>query len=832
MKNLLLAVTCCLALTTGRSQNSATSADIYLGLRKLNVLGSVLYIAAHPDDENTRLLTYLSKERQYRTGYLSLTRGDGGQNLIGDEQGIELGLIRTQELLAARRIDGAEQFFTRAYDFGYSKTPEETFTKWNKEKILADVVWVIRKFQPDVIITRFPTTGEGGHGHHTASAILANEAFAAAGDPKRFPEQLKWVKPWQAKRILWNTFNFGSTNTISNDQFKFDVGGYSPVLGKSYGEIAADSRSQHKSQGFGVPRTRGEAMEFFRTTGGDAPVNDLFDGVTTNWQRLAGSHEAEEKISYALKEFDFLAPQKSLPALVEIYRTLEKMPAGYWREQKLGEVQQLIEQASGLFMEAATTVQHAVQGDSLQVQFTINNRGGANIVLQRVALENIDTVLTTVLPANRNFSFSRKIYVFPEKPVSQPYWLRDPKEEGLFNVREQRQIGQADVDPSFVVRFDLIVNGQRLFFAKPVQYKLTDPVKGELYKPVFVIKPVTVFSRPEIVLLPKGRPTEKAVGITAIANRNIDASHLTASVSSGNLLRTVKAAKASMRKNEQTDFVFAVRSGDTAQMEPRPLLMPSLQFTEGKEEQSMYLATTTIQYDHIPTIRYFYRDHTRILNIDLKTYGKRIGYIVGAGDKVPDALEQMGYEVVLLTEKEMARNNFEQFDAIITGVRAYNTHEWMNAYYDKLMKYVQEGGNLIVQYNTSNQIGPVRAKMGPFNFNITRNRITDENATVTFLEPQHPALNFPNRITQDDFTGWVQERSIYHANNLDTAFKSILRMNDPGERADDGALAIAQYGKGYFTYTGLVFFRQLPAGVPGAYRLLANLIALNRKKEM
>ena len=280
MKKFILCSVVLLSLNAmAQTPSFPTSGDIYLGLKKLNVLGSVLYLAAHPDDENTRLITYFSKDRLYRTGYLSLTRGDGGQNLIGEEQGIELGLIRTQELLAARRIDGGEQFFSRAFDFGYSKSPEETFTKWDREKILSDVVWVIRKFQPDVIITRFPTTGEGGHGQHTASAILANEAFTAAADSKRFPDQLKFVQPWQTKRILWNTFNFGSVNTTSSDQFKLDAGDYNPVLGKSYGEIAAESRSQHKSQGFGVARSRGEALEFFKTTGGNAPTNDLLDGV-------------------------------------------------------------------------------------------------------------------------------------------------------------------------------------------------------------------------------------------------------------------------------------------------------------------------------------------------------------------------------------------------------------------------------------------------------------------------------------------------------------------------------------------------------------------------
>src|SRR5215217_868668 len=373
MKKIVFVVLNVLLAIVSNAQTFSTSSDIYLGLKKLNVLGSVLYIAAHPDDENTRLLTYFSKDKLYRTGYLSLTRGDGGQNLIGDEQGIALGLIRTQELLAARKIDGAEQFFTRAYDFGYSKTAEETFTKWDREKILADVVWVIRKFQPDVIITRFPTTGEGGHGHHTASAILANEAFTAAADPKRFPEQLKWVQPWQAKRILWNTFNFSNDPSGHGSEFKIDVGGYNAVIGKSYGEIAAESRSQHKSQGFGVARGRGEAWEYFSKTGGADFKGDLFDGIDKTWNRVAGGITIAQQIQKLITSFDFTAPQKSVPQLVQLYKALGAAPDGYWKAQKRIEVQQLIEQASGLFLDAFTTVPYVAQGDSLQVNFGLNN---------------------------------------------------------------------------------------------------------------------------------------------------------------------------------------------------------------------------------------------------------------------------------------------------------------------------------------------------------------------------------------------------------------------------------------------------------------------------
>jgi LmbE family N-acetylglucosaminyl deacetylase len=805
-----------------------TSADIYLGLRKLNVLGSVLYIAAHPDDENTRLITYFSKDRLYRTGYLSMTRGDGGQNLIGDEQGIALGLIRTQELLSARRIDGGEQFFTRAYDFGFSKNPEETFTKWDKEKILSDVVWVIRKFQPDVIITRFPTTGEGGHAHHTASAILANEAFTAAADPKRFPEQLKYVQPWQAKRIVWNTFNFGGNNTQRADQFTFDMGGFNAVLGKSYGEIAAESRSQHKSQGFGVPASRGEAMEFFSTTGGSKPVKDLFDDVELTWKRVKGGERIMQSVQKAIDDYDFLKPQRSVSQLTTIYNELMELPAGYWREKKLEEVTRLIAWCSGMWMEATTNVQNAVQGDSLRINFNLNNRNGGDVKLQKISVGYFDTSLNIPLEGNKNFNLNKTILVPANKQLSQPYWLETKMQEGMFTVNDQTLIGQPDIIPPYVVRFTFQVNGIDLSFYKAVQYKFTHPVKGEIYQPLFVIPPVNIASTPDLMIVKKGENVTRNIEVELFANRKLETSSIDVALHSENIHLIKKDTAAGFEKNTKRNYTFGISTDKL--VKESELLKGSADYTSAKEKGTATASLTGIHYDHIPEIRYFFSDNVHILNIDLKTMGKKIGYIIGAGDKVPEALEQMGYEVTLLTDKELTRNNLSQFNTIITGIRAYNTNEWMNKHYDNLMKYVADGGNLIVQYNTSNNIGPVRAKIGPYDFTISRNRVTDENAPVSFLKPEHVVLNFPNKITQDDFKGWIQERSIYDATAPDKNFETILTMNDPSEQADNGSLIVAKYGKGYFTYTGLVFFRELPAGVPGAYRLLANLIALNYKK--
>jgi len=810
------------------SQTPASSAEIYLGLRKLNVLGSVLYVAAHPDDENTRLLTWLSKDGLYRTSYLSITRGDGGQNLIGNEQGIELGLIRTQELLAARRIDGAEQYFTRAYDFGYSKTPEETFTKWDKEKILADVVWIVRQTQPDVIITRFPTTGEGGHGHHTASAILANEAFTAAADGSRFPEQLKWVQPWQAKRILWNTFNFGGNNTQRDDQLKIDVGAYNALLGKSYGEISAESRSQHKSQGFGVPRSRGESLEYLKATGGVQPAGGLFENIQTGWARVKGSEAIIKMVEQVIASYNFLEPQASVPRLVQLYKTLHASPQSYWRDVKLKETQTLIEQAGGLFLDAFTSEQSVAQTDSARINFSLNARAASSVLLKKTSVNSIDSAFNNALVKNRNLNFVQTIYIPPTVPVTQPYWLEEKMSEGYFNVPDQDNIGKPDVQPAFTAAFHLTIEGEDFVFKKPVRYKFTDPVKGELYHPFIVLPPVLVNTSPSLVINKTGSLTSIKVVVTAKANKNITSPAPVVNLQLGKEKIVVKPPSVSLLKaaSEQYEVTIPPQKANIASDAGAPLV----QYDASVPANS--LALSSIRYDHIPYINYFYTDAVKFLNIDLKTRGKKIGYITGAGDKVPEALEEMGYDVTLLGAPELGRLSLQSFDAIITGVRAYNTNEWMNAHYGKLMNYVANGGNLIVQYNTSNNAGPVRAKIGPYPFTISRNRVTNENADVNFLTPAHPVLNFPNLINKNDFDGWVQERSIYDATAFDQKFETIFSMADPDEKRDSGSLIIAKHGKGYFTYTGLVFFRELPAAVPGAYRLLANLIALNQKKEM
>ncbi len=807
-----------------------SSAEILQGLQKLRVVGSVLYIAAHPDDENTRLLAYLANERKYRTGYLSLTRGDGGQNLIGDEQGVSLGLIRTQELLAARRIDGAEQFFTRAFDFGFSKSTDEALRTWNKEKILADVVSVIRRFKPDVIITRFPPDSRAGHGHHSASAALAIEAFKAAADPKQFPEQFVFTEPWQAKRILWNTYNFGSVNTQLEDQYKIDVGLFNPLLGKGYGEISAESRSQHKSQGFGVPAQRGKQYEYFSHTDGVPLSNDLFDGIISDWSRVQAT-AVNTAIDSIIRAFNPLEPAASVPALVKLYNRLEQNVRDYyWKNKKKAEVQLLINACLGFYVEAVASQQLAVTGDSIQISF--NSINTSNFPVTDLVLELEDTSFQFAPLAANNEYLSKKIThrVVEDFNKTQPYWLREQMDTGSFTVKQPELIGSAELKwDDFELRYKI---GQTEFRQRiPLQYKYTDPVKGEIYQPVLVVSPLALGVSPSVVLnnlLPK-HPQSLQLFYKSYRQRDTASGRFVFDLIEGN--RTTQKSLSYRLPQPKNTLQSVLLPLDTLFKTKAPdKIYPWVEVRETNRSLRFNNGLKLIQYDHIPTIHFFLPTSLTVINEEIKVVGKTIGYIPGSGDAIPEALQQMGYSVVQLDEATLGAYDLGRLDAIITGVRAYNIMESLSNHYNKLMAYVERGGNLIVQYNTSNQLGSVKSKIGPYNFNISRTRITDENSPVKFVNPTHPALNFPNKITLKDFEGWKQERSIYHAADYDSRYETVLSMNDPGEGPEEGSLIIAKYGKGYFTYTGLVFFRQLPAGVAGSYRLLANLIGLNQKK--
>lgn len=825
LKKALVALSLLLAVngnTSAQSNKEYTSSEILHQLKKLNTVGSVLYIAAHPDDENTRLLGYLANERKLRTGYLSLTRGDGGQNLVGKEQGEMLGLIRTQELLAARRVDGAEQFFTRAYDFGFSKNPEETFRFWNKESVLADVVWVIRNFKPDVIICRFPTTGEGGHGHHTASAILAVEAFKAAADPNRFPEQLKETQIWQARRIFWNTFNFGGLNTTAENQVKIDVGGYNPLLGKSYGEIAAESRSNHKSQGFGSAKTRGEAFEYFKQLGGDTARKDLFEGVNQSWNRFGATAKFKKMLDNCIAQYNTQAPEKSIPALVNIYKQLEQSnyknhETQYWKNQKLKELKNLIIACAGLWIEATAADYSAIPGKQIDLTTQIIVRNNASVKVNRLNYISSDSSADFELNTNKLYTFKRKENISEKAQFSTPYWLTNPHTSGSFIVDKQQLIGLGENKAPLLVTIDLTIGGLPISHTTPIVYKSTDPVKGERYRPLEILPPASVNPNDAAYIF----RNEKEKNIRFVVKANA------ANVKGKLVLTTSEGWNSAIENNT---FEIAAKN-DEAIIEA--YVTPNENAKDGTINASLIIDGKTynksikrIDYDHIPAQFTLSDASAKLIKVDIKKVGANIGYIPGAGDDVPACLQQIGYKITMLPDEVLVNTDLSQFDAIVSGVRAYNTNDKLQLYHKKLMRYVKNGGNLIVQYNTNNRISSVPQNIGPYPFTITRERVTDENATVTFTQANHPAFNFPNKITAADFENWVQERGIYFATDTAGNYEKILSMKDPNEKENDGSLLVTPYGKGNFVYTGLAFFRQLPAGVSGAYRLFANLLSL------
>lgn len=804
-----------------------TSSEILLNLKKLNTVGSVLYIAAHPDDENTRLLGYLAKEKKLRTGYLSLTRGDGGQNLIGKEQAELLGLIRTQELLAARRVDGAEQFFTRANDFGYSKNPEETFSIWNKDSILSDVVWTIRKFKPDVIICRFPTTGEGGHGHHTASAILAMEAFGAAADSTKFPGQLKYTDVWQAKRIFWNTFNFGGNNTTAPDQIKIDVGVFNPLLGKSFGEVSAQSRSMHKSQGFGSTPTRGTNLEYFKFLKGDPAKTDVFENIDFSWNRFNAS-TIDKLISDCINKFDVQAPEKSITALVAIYNALKLLPTkndpakNYWVNQKLKETEQLILSCSGLWLEANTADFIGIPGNEVTMNAQIICRNKVGVKLNKISfLSQTDTLPHLQLNDNELYSFKHKEKLSASLPYSNPYWLNEAHTPGMYTVNQQLLIGLPENESATNVVFDMDVQNLNLKVTRKLVYKNTDPVKGEVYRPFEVLPPATVNITEKVFVFSDDKP--KTIQLTLKANESNINGQLDLKAPTGWNISIKTPEFKLVNKGDEAILEATVSPGTnssngeiTAQ-----LLISGKQFNKSIQR---------IEYDHIPYQFILSDAKAKLVQIDLKKTGSNIGYIPGAGDDLPACLKQIGYTVTILTDELIAKEDLSKYNAIVTGIRAYNTNERLPIYYPKLMEYVNKGGNLVVQYNTNGRGEPITTKIGPYPFTISRDRVTDEQAEITITNPKHVAITSPNTITSKDFEGWIQERGIYFATDWDKNYESIFSMHDRNEKASEGSLIISKYGKGNFVYSGLVFFRELPAGIPGAYRLFANLLSLPQNK--
>jgi LmbE family N-acetylglucosaminyl deacetylase len=801
------------------------AAEIELALQKLNVLGRVLYVAAHPDDENTNLMALWANGSLYDAGYLSLTRGDGGQNLLGPELREKLGIIRTQELLAARRLDHGRQFFTRAVDFGFSKTAEETLRIWDRDKVLSDIVWVIRRFRPDVVVTRFSPDDDKTHGHHTASAILAREAFQAAGDPKRFPEQLAFIEVWKPARLVWNTSPF----FFSNRNLPFDptglatmeAGGFSPLLGKAFTEIAAASLSMHKSQGVGSPPRRGARKEYFKTLEGAPITSDLLDGVDTTWSRVPKSEAIAEKVKQVVAAFVPADPPASVPKLLELRKALTQFSDKDWSAQKRAEVDSIIAACLGLNIESSTTTAAVSAAQPLPIKFEAINRSKVPVQLLEVRAPVSGETFQMDLPLPADQFVAKDLAPTLPKEVtwSQPYWLRKPATLGTFTVDDQKLIGLPENPPPFPMEVALRVGDQDLHYVVDTKYRTVDPIIGEVRQTLVIAPPVFAnLSNPVFVF---GDDKPKSVEVRVAASTAAVRGQLKLEAPKGWGIEPASVPVDLKAADAESFATFSIKP-------PPNTNEGTLRAVVSVDGRDYSFARERIAYPHIGLHVLMPPAEAKIVRADIRKKGELIGYIPGAGDEVPQSLEQIGYNVKILDAADINEQSLKRFDAVVLGIRAYNTQERIVSWQPQLLAYVKAGGVVVAQYNTTSDLKT--KEIGPYPLEISRDRVTDETAAVQILAPDHPLMNSPNKISAEDFKGWVQERGLYFPNKWDPAWTPILSCNDQGEKPLDGGLLVAKSGQGYFIYTGYSWFRQLPAGVPGAYRLFANMVSLRDAK--
>ena len=803
-----------------------SSAEIFQKIKKLNVLGNVLYLAAHPDDENTRFISYCANEKMFNTGYLSLTRGSGGQNLIGTEIRDELGIIRTQELLSARKIDGGEQFFSRANDFGYSKNPKETLEIWDHQKILADVVWVIRKFRPDIIVCRFPTNGKGGHGHHTSSALLASEAFELSADSSKFKEHLKYVNTWKPKRVVINTGRWWNDNISDDDPavVSLDIGGYNKLLGTSYNELAALSRSMHKSQGFGSTGKRGEYLEYFEYLKGDSAKNNLFEGVDFSWKRAGENSLSSQNITSSvlrlideiIRNYNGADPSQSIPRLIKVKELMVKIEDRFWREKKIKEVEDIILQCSGLFLEMTTLSSKKTAKDSVSFTLEIVNRSNLKMQLKSIACRDLKFYkkYEKTLKENHVLNLNNKTNIPKTIPISQPFWLLNSPSKGSYNFDSFSLIGNSENHPSAEFEITVEIGGQLINYKRPLIFKWNDPVKGEQTKNWIVCPKVTANINENIMIFSEQKKQSISVTLTA---------HTKDQTGAINIIKpegweVIGPKEYNLKEiDQQIELEYQIS----------PQKKAKNGFLEFELNSQEAFGFKTLNYDHIKQQTWFPKSKLQLSYLNLDIVPKKIGYLMGAGDLIPDYLKILNYDIELLSSEELTLNKLKNYDVIITGVRFFNVNESSSKIVPFLMEYTKQGGNVIVQYNTSYRLKT--KDFSPYPIKISRDRVTQEDAPVTFLNSSHPVMNYPNKILKEDFDSWVQERGLYFPNGWSKEYETIFSWNDRGEKPKKGSLLITKYGKGYYTYTGISFFRQLPQGVSGAYKLLVNIISLNNE---
>ena len=818
------------AIVTAQKPQKLNSNQIYEKIQKLNFLGTALYIAAHPDDENTRLISYLANNVKARTAYLSLTRGDGGQNLIGPEIRELLGLIRTQELLAARSVDGGEQLFTRANDFGYSKHPTETLDFWNKDKVLSDVVWAIRTFKPDVIINRFNHRTPGTtHGHHTTSAMLSVEAFDLAANKTKYTDQLKYTNVWQPKRLFFNT---SAWFYRSQEEFKkategklstVDVGVYYPLKGLSNNEVAAIASSQHLCQGFGRLTTRGSQKEYVEFLKGTKPKikNDIFSGINTTWNRIKGGGEIGAILYEVEQNFDFANPSKHLPQLLNAYKKIQLLEDEHWKAIKLKQIKEIIEAAAGLYLEVSATNSSTTPNGKVNLRVEVLNRSTVTTFLNSYSIvgSGVRYGKSKQIQLENNVRLNfRDTIQLKDKTYSDPYWFKNKWSLGMYNVEDQLKIGKAESDRPLQVDFHLNIWEHDITFTKNVVYRYSKRDKGEIYEPFEVLPKVTTKLANKVIVFSNGNPQKVQVVIRA--GKNDIKGNVSLQIPSNWSVspKEIPFSIAQKGDNLTVDFMVTPPNGQSEG------ILKSIATIDGEQFEKELIE---INYNHIPKQSVLLDSEAKVVRLDIKKNGSYIGYIAGAGDVIPESLRQIGYNVLVIDPNKINNENLHKFDAVVVGIRAYNTVSTLKFKQKFLLDYVAKGGNMIVQYNTSGRRGiDVGA---PYELKISRDRVTDEKAKVTVLAKNHSLMNFPNKIESSDFNNWVQERGLYFPNKWGKEFTPILSMNDKGETAKKGSLLVAKHGKGYYMYTGLSFFRELPAGVSGAYKLFANMLSIGKE---
>ena len=838
-------------------------------LLRLQTTASVMYTGAHPDDEDSAFLAYAARGLHARTAYLSLSRGDGGQNLLGSEQSEALGVIRTEELLQARRLDGAEQYFTRAFDFGFTKTLDEAKARWPEQEVLADAVRAIRLFRPMVVVAGFTGTAADGHGQHQYAGYLTPKAVAAAADPNQFPEQIRFgLRAWRVRKFYVRA---NPKNPENMPTLQLETGTYDPLLGRSYAEIASEGRSLHRTQEQGGIEQRGVRFSYVRLINGvetyKGPDSDLFTGLDTSVAGVATNNgisdpkineslqHAADAAKKALTEFDALAPAKIIPPLADgltalraARQLLGATPENEGREnadlllaKKEAEFADALKRAAGVQFDVLADKETLATGDSCTVNLRAYYPSDAPVTSRGIGLlapPGWDSVSAPAAPgatptpapsgSTRVSQLDLKLTAGPALSRTEPYWLMEPRQGDLFRWPLQRQMSSAN-DPYNrpftpvrpIGQVDLEIGGVLVQIQQPLEYRYADSIRGELRREVNIVPAVSLELDQNLLILPRSRRPDK-IRLVVVATNNSDralAGKLTLRLPPSLTATPGEIPLALARKGERQTSVFQLNYGGGPDGSFEILAQAAV------DGQTFTSQMRTLSYPHIQTHRMYVPAAVAMRVFDLRVAPVSVGYVMGVGDTVPDAIRRMGLTVTELDDHELAVGDLSRFDVIVVGVRAADAGPEFVGYHARLLDYVRGGGTLIVQYQRPNyatlKLPPFPAQMGP--------RVIDESAAVKILAPEDQLFNWPNKITPDDWNGWVQERTLYSFTEFDPQYRPMVEMNDPGEPPQNGGEVVAQLGQGLYIYTAFAWFRQLPAGVTGAYRLFANLLSRGKQ---